>query len=386
MRHIRRPVSPTGLRHSYSYDAEGNLTSVDGGAWSYGYDADGRRLRKCSGSCQSGTLYWKVGSQELAESDLAGNWTASYVPWESGKLARVDYPSGQVSYYFADRLGSNAVITDAAGIIKKETDYDPFGHEILQSGGDPNRYGFTGKELDNETGLNYSNARYYDSAAGRFTSPDPLSALPTSLAPQSLNAYAYARNNPLRFVDPTGLEETDTPARRQCNNYGNRSIPSGFGEVIVVIGSRAASWWGPVHMGTSRSNQFNGDRTSYGGGGGGPSGATRPNGGTETIIVNGYTDYNISGGYYLGATAGVVTIRGNPEYYYYGFGLTSPGVSGSITASPSAISPGWGVQFQVGYGVGISLGYGPFGNGSFYWESGIYSPGASLMIYDVKRL
>ena len=61
----------------------------------------------------------------------------------------------------------------------------------------------TGKERDQETGLDFFGARYYGSALGRFTSPDPLAGI-DPYDPQSWNAYAYGRNNPLSYVDPTG--------------------------------------------------------------------------------------------------------------------------------------------------------------------------------------
>ena len=65
---------------------------------------------------------------------------------------------------------------------------------------------FTGKERDAETGLDYFKARYFGSALGRFTSPDPIGIMKQKLFdPQQWNAYAYARNNPLRFTDPTGM-------------------------------------------------------------------------------------------------------------------------------------------------------------------------------------
>jgi RHS repeat-associated protein len=63
----------------------------------------------------------------------------------------------------------------------------------------------TGKERDAETGLDYFGARYLSAAQGRFLSPDPGNAGASIQDPQSWNAYAYARNNPLSYVDPTGL-------------------------------------------------------------------------------------------------------------------------------------------------------------------------------------
>ncbi|MGH9627243.1 MAG: RHS repeat-associated core domain-containing protein [Bryobacteraceae bacterium] len=64
---------------------------------------------------------------------------------------------------------------------------------------------FTGKERDAKMGLDYFGARYFSAAQGRFTSPDPVMSAPERLRdPQQFNCYAYARNNPLRFLDPTG--------------------------------------------------------------------------------------------------------------------------------------------------------------------------------------
>jgi RHS repeat-associated protein len=64
----------------------------------------------------------------------------------------------------------------------------------------------TGKERDAETGLDYFLARYYSGAQGRFTSADPITVTPARMNdPQQLNLYAYTRNNPLKYVDPTGM-------------------------------------------------------------------------------------------------------------------------------------------------------------------------------------
>lgn len=65
---------------------------------------------------------------------------------------------------------------------------------------------YTGKERDTESGLDYFGARYYGSSMGRFMSPDASGiAYSNPTNPQSFNLYSYALNNPLRFVDPTGL-------------------------------------------------------------------------------------------------------------------------------------------------------------------------------------
>ena len=64
---------------------------------------------------------------------------------------------------------------------------------------------FTGHERDDETGLDYMLARYYSNQVGRFLSVDPVNGL--AMSPQSWNRYTYARNSPLRFIDPTGMTD-----------------------------------------------------------------------------------------------------------------------------------------------------------------------------------
>ena len=73
---------------------------------------------------------------------------------------------------------------------------------------DKTRQKFTQKERDNESGLDYFGARYYSSAQGRFTSVDAGRLNKRHLAnPQKWNRYAYTINNPLKYIDPDGLEE-----------------------------------------------------------------------------------------------------------------------------------------------------------------------------------
>jgi RHS repeat-associated protein len=186
--------------HNYVYDAEERISSLDGVPNSYIYDGNGDRVKK-----SSGTLYWGAGP--LAESDLTGNITKEFVFFGGKRIARRD-ANGSVHYYFSDHLGSSNVVTNSSGVSENESDFYPWGREIVvqQSIADQN-YKFTGKERDSESGLDLMGLRYYGSALGRFTSPDPEFASPDRIAdPQQWNMYAYVRNNPLAITDPTGLD------------------------------------------------------------------------------------------------------------------------------------------------------------------------------------
>jgi RHS repeat-associated protein len=84
------------------------------------------------------------------------------------------------------------------------------------------RLGFTGHERDDDYGLVNMIGRFYDPVLGRFLSPDPIVGIPDS---QGLNRLSYVRNNPQRFVDPTGYESTDT-LPSETNNYATGSVPN----------------------------------------------------------------------------------------------------------------------------------------------------------------
>jgi RHS repeat-associated protein len=111
----------------------------------------------------------------------------------------------QVLYYDSDAAGSTRLVTDAQGSVIETHDYTPFGVEVTPST-TLTPLLFAGKQRDRETTLDYFDARYYASRAGRFTTADPEHVGGDTFDSQSWNAYAYVRNNPLRFVDPTGTE------------------------------------------------------------------------------------------------------------------------------------------------------------------------------------
>ena len=123
-----------------------------------------------------------------------------------------------IRWLVADQLGTPRIIIDKTGALAnvKRHDYLPFGEELFAGTGgrttaqgyvgDSVRQKFTLKERDNETGLDYFEARYFASAQGRFTSVDPANyqAMLNPGEPQSWNAYSYVNNNPLIRTDPNG--------------------------------------------------------------------------------------------------------------------------------------------------------------------------------------
>ncbi|MFV2016731.1 MAG: RHS repeat-associated core domain-containing protein, partial [Candidatus Heimdallarchaeota archaeon] len=76
--------------------------------------------------------------------------------------------------------------------------YDSFGQIISQIGSIQNPFTYTAREYNSETGLYYYRARYYGANMGRFTSEDPIGIK------GGINLYAYAANNPVKYVDPCG--------------------------------------------------------------------------------------------------------------------------------------------------------------------------------------
>jgi len=110
------------------------------------------------------------------------NGTKTYF-YAGSKLIASKDSDNNIEYHHQDRLGSDI-----------ESRQLPFGQELIDSG---NRFEFTGKELDDKSGLNYFGARYYYSNLGRFTSIDPV---------KDNHPYSYVANNPMNYVDPDGRE------------------------------------------------------------------------------------------------------------------------------------------------------------------------------------
>jgi len=120
-------------------------------------------------------------------------------------LCFVTFPSHAIetiTYYHTDSLGSPVAGTDANGALLWKEDYKPYGERIRkQVESEKNTRWYTGHPEDKETGLTYAGARFYDSVTGRFLAIDPVGF---NGSINMFNRYAYANNNPYKYLDPDG--------------------------------------------------------------------------------------------------------------------------------------------------------------------------------------
>jgi RHS repeat-associated protein len=149
-----------------------------------------------------------------------------------------------------DHLGSPRIITDNVGKVIARKDFSAFGDEtnsaqrteLLGYKPEEIRQDYTGYQKDDESGLEFAQARYYNTKHGRFTSVDPLTASANVKDPQTFNRYSYGLNSPYKFTDPLGL--VSKPARSLVDpstlTNDAQMAPAG-GIDPIVTGGRANS-------------------------------------------------------------------------------------------------------------------------------------------------
>jgi RHS repeat-associated protein len=256
----------------------------------------------------------------------------------------------------------------------------------------------TGKERDTESGNDYFGARYYASTMGRFMSPDPGWSLAVDLSnPQSWNLYSYALNNPLRYIDPTGMilcdygssdnggeDYEDADDEGECTSNGGSVVTDQTSITVNADGSGTCNGDCPDTASPTILSQLCASLPS--GGVQGVSGAVgylgAPTGALELVTnyrtgqVSGFAAGGISAGWNNGgisgaAYSGLVTgLNGNNSNYSGGFttGTVSAGIpipkvgvqvaasssSGGLTGSLRQMIPNGQVNsLTVGVNVGL---------------------------------
>jgi RHS repeat-associated protein len=246
--------SPSVVNKTYTYNGRNELvgiTDTSAGNTTLGYDNQGNLVRKDVGS--ETTLYIYNAADNLIQIAKNGNVLGSYgndfrglrvvkiapdplrpgsgpitlnTIWD-GRNAFQDSVGGIVTARYEsdghhpvsmwsqedgvqalhhDALGSIVATTDISGNLKSENIYDEYGNIEIQSGLSANKFGYTGHQMDQESGLIYFQARYYDPTLGMFISQDPYGG--SWDTPMSLHHYLYAYGNPTVYVDRDGQSAT----------------------------------------------------------------------------------------------------------------------------------------------------------------------------------
>jgi RHS repeat-associated protein len=252
--------SVTNRLNSAAYDAAGNLTSWSGNT--YEYDPFDNLAHYRSGAQDWYYIYgpdderfWSYRTSDAASQwalrDLNGKvlrFYEAHLGWgnfedyvyRDGLLLAGIFYDGQQRHFDVDHLGSVRLITDAFGNQTGFHRYYPFGkeHTGLQQA---ERMKFTGHERDladwagDGDDLDYMHARHYSPVTGRFLSLDPLGGNPH--APQSWNRCAYVLGNPMKNIDPSGMNPVVGVNNRTPPPVGMTVYDIGFGEAWTVLSS-----------------------------------------------------------------------------------------------------------------------------------------------------
>ena len=252
---------------AYSYDAIGNIISIDsnlvdqsfvwegrrlvehnlgGETYTYTYDDQGMRTSKSDGS--DTTYYFLDGRNVLAEKK--GSSIIHYTYDVDGSILSMNY-QGNEYFYMKNLQGDILSIVDSSGGIVAGYTYDAWGNIIDQWGNsgidDINPYRYRSYRYDQETGLYYLNSRYYDPHLGRFISADSIGYLDPS-SETGLNLYAYCGNNPLMYLNS------------DC--YSSSYISSSLDDSSILngssVGSSAVNRGNPINYTLAKGSFRNG--------------------------------------------------------------------------------------------------------------------------------
>jgi RHS repeat-associated protein len=204
-RTVRREIR--GLVQLFEYDAAGRLAVVRDAASAvvatYTYDARGRRVRKQVGGQNTFYLWSPQGLVAIYDESGAPIARFTYYPASvAGSLPMTMEANGVVGYYVLDGRGAPRALISESGALLWRDELDAFGASTQAPGAvlhNPLRW--SAQLYDEETGLHYNGARYYDPLLGRYLTPDPLYE-----ASGTYNLYAFADQDPIRRWDTGGLQ------------------------------------------------------------------------------------------------------------------------------------------------------------------------------------
>jgi RHS repeat-associated protein len=178
-------------------DAGGTVTKTI----QYTYDSSDRRISKKIDDTVT-ERYVYDGDDIALVFDGNGTQTHRYLYGIGVDQVLASERGGTVVWALSDNQGTVRDVVDGNGTILNHVVYDSFGKVVSQSDASVEfRYGYTGREQDGETGLDYYHARYYDSVNGRFISEDPI-----GFSARDGNLYRYVFNNSVNYIDPSGKD------------------------------------------------------------------------------------------------------------------------------------------------------------------------------------
>jgi len=222
---------------TYRFDRANRLLGLSGPVSAdYYYDAHGRRAVEIRPGFAQYTLYTRDGTLR-GSFDSAGTFTTHIHLGKTLVASRRAANSGAITttWHHTDQLGSPVAETTASPTLENtiRTHYAPYGEPLNRAVTGP---GYTGHQMDENSGLIYMQQRYYDPVVGRFLSVDPVAA--DANTGGNFNRYWYANNNPYTNFDPDG---------RACNSLsGGGCGQNTLGQTTVEPSTGAAVAWGVV--------------------------------------------------------------------------------------------------------------------------------------------
>ena len=202
-----------GLRFTYDA-AEQPISISDAATGAFTYDGNLKRVKQVIDGETIYSVYSQAGVL-LHRDNVTENKFTDYIRVAGQSIARV-HAGGSIRYAHNDHLGSAVSETNTSSQVRWQQNFTPFGEKRDQTGGliadAEDEEGFTG-HISDATGLTYMQARYYDPVLGRFLSNDPVGF--ETGTPQQFNRYAYVHNDPINWLDPTGLKADPKENRKR---------------------------------------------------------------------------------------------------------------------------------------------------------------------------